>query len=1032
MVDIVANPEWKSVRILERDEVALGGYGGNMNAQATALVARTEFLMQEKADTSDIIQGQYSFSTLAEFDSKKATIPANSVVIIDEAGVNQGANTWNGTTLTKSVYDPLTQAKTWATAEFANDILRPSRIKNNGLRGERINRAIKSISLRGDYNGKLITLAALSYSSGIFTIILARPDSPTESMTPSGNTKFVSRFQGAVTFSGVQTLTLVPHGNTAAEIGGTITINFDELLSTDLLVANYTASDRLVDSRTIIDLNGQYATIKSIKDEVSLNAGNIASTASRIDDLQLVNGTDAKNKMLNDTIEELVFFKPLPIGKYLNLASLSYSGTRAVLHIYAADDKTSKGTLWAEGQGLIENNKALIFFDQGYANVNLNNYVPTNTGAAVLGDNATFNTRGITNANITTTLLNNKVFQRYEDQFVKTSIFDLPTDIWQRSLKLYVKGDIADTDYYLPNVLNWSFTAESKYRLTYQIKKMTATDQVVTGGVAVYSGNIEFDSLAEIKGKILLDAVRINNHPNAAIIEINLDNLPYRTDNNTAFSPMFFNKSGFTYATHGFDIQKLRFDSTEKFKSAGGGLTTYASLKDALDVKEIGIFAVGGNTFKARNANPLTKEDILCVNNPPKLMSRMPKTKNYDFFYKNVKVRLEQIDSDDNFYFLNAGVIVKSPQPMKQTWTSVASAASADLVVFDVVANAYFSISDHAELFTAAQLAVPTISFMRLTYDEELLIIATDTVRVIMFTENNQTSLRTFNFNGSIGTKYDFGAGVNIIKDWCMSHHKNVMFFSDYDSGITVGGANVRGTTGGQKAYVSLDNGYTFTECFDFTGNDWSKVINASNITNFGATQAHIHAVTYDPKQNIVWIVTGDGAVSRDNTSFFYSRDLGQTWTHLRSSIVDTGQKSQMIMALPFDGCVAFGSDDNSINGVGVITYNGNNMVHEVASQVISKNALLAFARSTWHSQKHGVKYISFGQDSQKTTDPDAKSFVVASANGYHWEEIWADNNAAIYGNVYCYDDIDGNVYISLDGTGVYKDRVVLCDVGYM
>lgn len=113
MVDIVANPEWKSVRILERDEVALGGYGGNMNEQATALVARTELLMQEKADTTDIVQGQYSFSTLAEFDSKKATIPANSVVIINEVGANQGTNTWNGTTLTKSAYDPLMQAKSY-------------------------------------------------------------------------------------------------------------------------------------------------------------------------------------------------------------------------------------------------------------------------------------------------------------------------------------------------------------------------------------------------------------------------------------------------------------------------------------------------------------------------------------------------------------------------------------------------------------------------------------------------------------------------------------------------------------------------------------------------------------------------------------------------------------------------------------------------------------------------------------------------------------------------------------------------------
>lgn len=50
MTDIVANPEWKSVRILEREEVALGGVNGNMNEQATSLVARTELLMEEKLD----------------------------------------------------------------------------------------------------------------------------------------------------------------------------------------------------------------------------------------------------------------------------------------------------------------------------------------------------------------------------------------------------------------------------------------------------------------------------------------------------------------------------------------------------------------------------------------------------------------------------------------------------------------------------------------------------------------------------------------------------------------------------------------------------------------------------------------------------------------------------------------------------------------------------------------------------------------------------------------------------------------------
>ena len=114
MVDIVANPEWKPVRILERDEVALGGYGGNMNEQATALVARTELLKEEKADRSDIVQGQYSFSTIAEFEAAKVGIPLNSTVVIDETGPNQGTNTWNGLILVKSPYDPVNQAKVFA------------------------------------------------------------------------------------------------------------------------------------------------------------------------------------------------------------------------------------------------------------------------------------------------------------------------------------------------------------------------------------------------------------------------------------------------------------------------------------------------------------------------------------------------------------------------------------------------------------------------------------------------------------------------------------------------------------------------------------------------------------------------------------------------------------------------------------------------------------------------------------------------------------------------------------------------------
>lgn len=883
----------------------------------------------------------------------------------------------------------------------------------------RINKAVKNLSLSGDHNSKLITLAALSYVNGTFTIVLARPDSVNENMSASSNTKFVSRFTGAVTFAGIQTLALSPYGNTGAEIGGSITIDFDKLLQSDLLVADYIASDRLFDSRVIVDLNGQYGEVKVIKTDV-------LALDVQVDDLSLVIGTDAKNKLLNATIQEIVFFKALSAG-YLNLAGLYYGPTGVInLHIYLSADKTTKGSLWANGSGIVENNKATIFFDQGYAVVDLNNYVPTNTGAAVLGDNATYNTRGITRSKLTTGLLNNTVFQRYSGQFVDTATFHLPWDYVNRSFKLYLKGDVADTDYYLPGVLNWTFT-NNKYRLSYQIRKMSAVDQVVTAGLIVYSGFLEFDSIEDIKGSVTVDAVRINNHPIEAQIDFDLTYLKYRTDYNSFSTPNFINNPSFTFASNGFDIKKLRKSSKDRF-AASGGLAKYTSLKDAVSLAAKDVFAVGGNLFKPIKSVLTNKSDLVCVNNPPKILSRKSKAKAYDFFYKQTKIRLEIIDSDDVFYFVNNNAILKSRHPMKQNWTLVASPSVADFVIFDVTANAHYSISDFTELFTASSLAVDSIFQARLTYDEELFIIAVNAGnKSILITENQQANLRTFNFNGSVGSRYTFGAGVNVVKDWCLSHFKNIMFVSDYDSGVN----GVRGTTGGQKCYVSLDNGYTFTKCFDFTGNDWSRVINASNIISFGPAQAHIHAVTYDPKQNVVWIVTGDGAVSSDNSSFFWSRDLGQTWTHKRTTLADTGGRSQMIMALPFDGCVVFGSDDLSLNGVGVITYDGEGMIHEVVKNYANKNVLLSFARSTWARPESKVKYMSFGKDSQQSGDPDAKSFVIASSNGYAWETVWEDSNAGIYGNVFSYDDKDGKVYISLDGTPTFKERVLIISVGF-
>lgn len=103
----------------------------------------------------------------------------------------------------------------------------------------------------------------------------------------------------------------------------------------------------------------------------------------------------------------------------------------------------------------------------------------------------------------------------------------------------------------------------------------------------------------------------------------------------------------------------------------------------------------------------------------------------------------------------------------------------------------------------------------------------------------------------------------------------------------------------------------------------------------------------------------------------------------------------------------------------------------KVGATNVNKNWKLATPR-TWARQTSPVKFMSFGKDSQQTGDPDAKSFVIASSNGYAWETVWEDNNAEIYGNVFSYDDTDGKVYVSLDGTVNYKDRVIIIGASFI
>ncbi|RKG45164.1 MULTISPECIES: SGNH/GDSL hydrolase family protein [Acinetobacter] len=92
-------------------------------ANAAALSATSanssKDLAKQYADNIDasltaIAGGHKAYQTLAAAQAAQATLPLNNIVEVTNDGENNGTYQWNGTTLTKSAYDPLAQAKNYA------------------------------------------------------------------------------------------------------------------------------------------------------------------------------------------------------------------------------------------------------------------------------------------------------------------------------------------------------------------------------------------------------------------------------------------------------------------------------------------------------------------------------------------------------------------------------------------------------------------------------------------------------------------------------------------------------------------------------------------------------------------------------------------------------------------------------------------------------------------------------------------------------------------------------------------------------
>lgn len=81
-------------------------------------IAELRKKVQDKVDLqiATLPSGRKGYATLAAAQAAQASLPANTLVEVsnDTTSANNGVYLWNGTTLTKSTYDPLMQAKTYA------------------------------------------------------------------------------------------------------------------------------------------------------------------------------------------------------------------------------------------------------------------------------------------------------------------------------------------------------------------------------------------------------------------------------------------------------------------------------------------------------------------------------------------------------------------------------------------------------------------------------------------------------------------------------------------------------------------------------------------------------------------------------------------------------------------------------------------------------------------------------------------------------------------------------------------------------
>lgn len=106
---------WTDLLIQTEDGTTQRAKNSSFQSQINDKAPQATTYTKAEVDTTfaAYVGGRKAYTTLALAQADQVNLPANTAIEVTNDGANNGTYQWNGTTLTKSAYDPLTQAKTY-------------------------------------------------------------------------------------------------------------------------------------------------------------------------------------------------------------------------------------------------------------------------------------------------------------------------------------------------------------------------------------------------------------------------------------------------------------------------------------------------------------------------------------------------------------------------------------------------------------------------------------------------------------------------------------------------------------------------------------------------------------------------------------------------------------------------------------------------------------------------------------------------------------------------------------------------------